>query len=240
MLRDSPPLPLIINFPYHYLMSTHFPENMLLALEDPDHVCFISIDLQSLVDSGLLLALDRAFPTLETLSLSSQSSNSLMLPENFVAPHLHAIHLNNVCILMASLSLTNASANLISLRFKRISASSYFPPERLVEHVSSIPQLENLSISFSSIRPSPLPDLVGHPQIPRVMLPSLWRLTFEGHSIYLEAMLALISTPLLQYFHVTYFPYPTVRTLHLQNLSKFLDTIQNLKVRTAVVSPPMQ
>lgn len=233
MLIDSPPLSLIIIFPYHHLMSTHFPENMLLALEDPARVCSISIDLQSLVNSGLFLALDRAFPTLDTLSLSSQGSNSLMLPENFVAPHLHAIHLENVCISMASLLLTNATANLVSLRLERISASSYFPPERLAEHVSNIPQLENLSIGFSAIYPSPLPDLEGHPRITRVMLPSLWRLTFKGHSIYLEAMLALISTPLLQYFHVTYFP---CRTLHLQNLSEFLNTIENLKFRTAVVS----
>ena len=119
MLIDSPPLPLIIIFPYSHLMSTHFPQNMLPAFEDPDRVCSISIDLRSLVDSGLFPALDRAFPTLETLSLSSQGSNTLILPEKFVAPHLHAIHLGNVCISMASLLLTNATANLESLSLEQ-------------------------------------------------------------------------------------------------------------------------
>ena len=233
MLINSPPLPLIVEFPYHHSMSTHLQENMLLVLEDPDRVCSIYINVRSWVDTGLFLALDRAFPSLETLSLSSQGSNGSMLPESFVAPHLRAIHLKNVSISMVSLLLTNATANLVSLCLEQISDSTYLPPERLVEHVSNIPQLENLSIGFSFFFHSTLSNLEGHPRITRVMLPNLWRLIFNGTSVYLEAILALISTPLLQCFHVTYFPRPA---LHLQNLSEFLGTIQNLKFRTVVVS----
>ena len=46
-------------------------------------------------------------------------------------------------------------------------------------------------------------------------------------------MLDLISTPLLQCFHVRYFLEPT---LAIQSLSKFLNMIQNLNIRAAALS----
>ena len=178
------------------------------------------------------MALDRAFPKLEALSLSNQDDLPVMLPENFVTPHLRTLHLGNVAISAVSSLLTNATANLISLRLEKIQTSSYVHPEYLAQLISSIPRLENLSISFipfSSFRPKE----IWHPQVTRAVLPNFRGLTYVGDCAYLEKMLALIGAPLLQLFRVNYFTQPT---LALQSLSEFLGTIHDLKFGMAVVS----
>jgi hypothetical protein len=57
-------------------------------------------------------------------------------------------------------------------------------------------------------------------------------LTFGGDSAYLKKTIALINTPLLQYFNVTVDSQPT---LAVQHISEFLSTIQNLDFRAAAV-----
>lgn len=159
----------------------------------------------------------------------------MILPDGSATPRLRALHLHNIPLEEVSLVLTNSvTANLISLRFDRIEDYSYVPPEHLVELISSMPQLENLSIGFGPTFLLSDPDReFWHADMRRVVLPSLWRLTFTGDSAYLEKLLALISTPLLQCFHVTYSPKPT---LAVKALSACLKTIQDINFRAAVVS----
>jgi hypothetical protein len=236
MLMHSPPLPLIVEPTYFDFMTVQSQQNVLRGLEQSDRVFSIILDASSLCEYYLRIALDRTFPILETLSLSSLEDNvPLILPDDFATPRLRALHLHNIPLDEISFVLTNSvTANLISLRFDRIEDYSYVPPEHLVELISSMPQLENLSIGFGPTFVLSEPDReFWHTEMRRVVLPSLWRLAFTGESAYLEKMLALISTPLLQCFHVTYSPKPT---LAVQALPAFLKTIQNINFRAAVVS----
>jgi hypothetical protein len=179
-------------------------------------------------------SLNRTFPTLEALSISSPDDEILTLPDNFEAPHLRCLDLENIHISEVSKLLTSATANLVSLHLEEIHPSCYTPPECLVELISGFPQLEILSISF--IPSLPFPDIergIPYTQATHGVLPKLWSLTFTGDSAYLDRMLDLVSAPLLQCFHVRYFLEPT---LAVQSLSKFLNTIQNLNIRAVALS----
>ena len=92
--------------------------------------------------------LDNDFPMLETLSLSNDHG-PCVLPTNFAAPHLRILHLRNIAIDRISLVLANAT-NLLSLRLERIPSPGDFPPEYLVEHIASMPHLENISIKYAA------------------------------------------------------------------------------------------
>ena len=130
--------------------------------------------------------------------------------------------------------LASATTSLVSVRIEKIEACSYIPPDELVGFISYMPRLEELSISFlTSFRLTDTEREFGDARITRTMLSSLTELTFGGDSAYLEKTIALINTPLLQYFDVTFYSQPT---LAVQYISEFLSTIQNLHFRAAAVS----
>jgi len=238
MLRHSPPLPLIVDIESMFLDTTRSYHNITSALQYPDRVVSISVDTW-MMDLELSMALDKTFPALETFSLlvavsESPDHQSLFFPNGFSAPHLHVLYLGNVDIIEVPSLISSAATSLVSLRFEQIEACSYFPPDELAECVSSMPQLEKLSIGFLSS--FCLPDTEREfwdARITRIVLPSLQKLTFRGDSAYLEKLLALISTPLLQCFDVEFFPQCT---LAVQHVSEFLFTIQNLDFRAVTVS----
>lgn len=230
-----PPLPLIVQF--HVSSITSFPhlENILLALRHHDRVRSISVHGWGLgnvlVTRKMLMALDKAFPTLEALSLQSGNSYTTRgLPDNFAAPQLRSLHLRNIAIPAASLLLTNAT-NIISLQIEQFPPFGDLDPRNLVTLFLSLPQLESLSISFS-FYPTPVATW-EHAQITRVVLPRLWRFKYQGHIGDLEYLLALINIPLLQYFYVVCFWEPT---LSFTPMSEVVSAIQDLDFQTAEVS----
>ena len=221
-------IPLIIRFKYLYPVPTRFRENLVLALQNRHRVYGITTSNWGLEDLGLHEALDNAFPMLETFSLT-ESHAGQVLPLDFVAPRLRALHLRNIVVSTACLSLPNAM-NLSSLRLEKISA---LPLRYLVESIASMPLLENISIGF--VPYVPLPDAVmdlPSTQITCAVLPRLTRLIFAGFSTYLENLLTQISTPFLRDLRFTIFlmGIPSVVCL-----SAFLGTLQNLNFQTAVM-----
>jgi hypothetical protein len=234
MLMHFPPLPLIV-ICTSFQTSTELQQNVLLGLENPDRVFSISVNEWSLDFRSLSAAMDRAFPMLEILSLSC-GDLPLEFPDNFSVPRLRALRFSSTFpISIISSLLAGAAANLTSFHLEQSADFHHDSPERLVELISSMPQLENLSIIFHTRGVGYAEGELWHTpvQTKLVVLRCLWKLAFTGGSMYLEGMLALISTPLLQCFHVTFFPdqIPTV-----QSLSAFLGTIQNLNFRMAMVS----
>ena len=202
----------------------------------------ISVDTMD-IDSQLFMALDNTFPALETFSVLIGLFNCpeypLSFPENFVAPHLRTLYLKNVVIkdnviLEIPSIFPRFVTTLVSLHLEQIEDYSYLPPNELTERISSIPRLEKLSIRFQvEFR---LPDTEREfwdTQITRIVLSNLREFAFGGDSAYLEKMLALISTPLLQSFDVAFFSQPT---LVVQHISEFLSTIQSLDFRAVTVS----
>jgi hypothetical protein len=218
------------NWPLPYLPKPPKKE-LLLALQHCNRLYNIFIGCCALEGSGLLKALDNAFPILEALSLL-YNDGIQVLPNNFVAPRLRALHLVKFTIPMGHLSLTNA-ANLLSLRLERIPASGYYPPEYLVECIANMPHLENIWFGFEED-----PDMVmelARTEITRMVLPKLSRLKYTGIIIYLDNLLARISTPVLHDFRFLVFLTQS-STLTVLSLPTFLGTIQNLDFRTAVIS----
>ena len=225
-------IPLIISFKFHARNPAPSKKKLLLALQHPHRVSSVSIDHWCLGDLELRRALDNTFPTLDILSLS-EDYGCRVLPDNFVAPHLRALHLQNITISRGS-SLLASATNLSSLRLESIPGFDYFPPEYLVECMASMPHLDNVSISF--LPNSPLPDAVvelPHTHITRVALPRLSRLIYAGISLYLENLLTRISAPFLQDFRFTT---SSKEVLAVNRLSTFLGTIKNPNIGTAVVS----
>ena len=215
-------------------------KNMLLPFQHPDRVYSINITGwevgHAFREQGG--ALDKAFPVLETLTLSSEFGlDNPLLPRNFMTPHLLSLILRGLSFSVASSFLTNA-ANLISLRLQYIPDYSESLPKDLVEVLSSLPRLEDLSIIFidsgysiggllPELRRTRTPD-----QITRVVLSNLSTLIYAGVGAYLENLLALISTPLLQRFDVTYHP---CRPFTVPCISEFLGTIHNLNFQRVEV-----
>lgn len=225
-------MPLIVSFNFRSPVPSLSRKNLLLALQHRDRVCAISIGHWGLGDLELRRVLDNGFPMLETLSLSNDHG-PCVLPTNFAAPHLRTLHLRNIAIDRRSLLLTNAT-NLLSLRLERIPSPSNFPPEYLVEHIASMPHLENISISF--LQNMPLPNTVTELRnalIPHVVFPRLSRLIYTGSGTYLKNVLTRISIPSLQDFRFTSYLDDILTVL---SLSSLLDTMQNLDFQKALVS----
>lgn len=222
---------------FYFSSLTSFPklENILLALQHHDRVRCISVCGWGLGDvpatRKVLMALDKAFPTLEALSLQSGNNYTTRgLPDNFVAPQLRSLHLRNVTISAESLLLINAT-NVVSLQIEQFPPFVDLDPRNVAMLLSSLPQLESLSIFFSFY---PVPMAAWeHTQITRVVLPRLWMLKCQGHVGYLEDLLALINTPLLQYFYVACF---WQSTLSFPPMSEVVGAIKDLDFRTAEVS----
>src|SRR5579863_4997077 len=117
-----PPIPIILSFNYHRQTSSHSKEELILALRL--RVCAITISCFSWRSLELGTALDNTFPMLETLSLFNDNYELQVLPDNFVAPRLHALHLRRTDISRRSSLLTNAT-NLLSLRLNLSGELSY-------------------------------------------------------------------------------------------------------------------
>jgi len=238
MLMHFPPLPLIVECNGGIGRGPSV-ENMLLPFQHPGRVYSINITGWEFghafrEQEG---ALDKAFPVLERLTLSSEFGLDSPLPRNFMTPHLLSLILRGLSFSVAASFLTNA-ANLISLRLQYIPDYSESLPKDLVEVLSSLPRLEDLSIIFiksgysiedllPELRRTSTPD-----QITRVVLSNLSTLICAGVSAYLENLLALISTPLLQRFDATYHP---CRPFTVPCISEFLGTIHNLNFQRVEV-----
>ena len=207
--------------------DSNSPKNVFCALRHPGRVVSISSN-NWVMGRKLRVALDKPFPVLETFSLlvsltEDSDPQAFPFPQNSVCPHLRTLYLENVNIFEIPSILTSAATSLVSLRIEEIEGRSYIPPDGLVGRILRMPRLEELSICFLAYYR--LPDTEREfwdTQITRTVLPNLSELTFRGDSAYLEKMIALISTPLLQYFDVTFYSQPT---LALQHVSEFLSTI---------------
>jgi hypothetical protein len=227
------PIPLILSFVrFNPRELPNFQQEVLPALRHRDRVYAISITHRCPEALELCSTLNSAFPMLETLSLCGDF-RTRVLPDNFVAPRVRALHLRRIAITRRSLLLANTT-KLSSLCLELFPASGYLSPEYLVEHLASMPCLENLSLTFLTFPPFPeTARELPHSQITRVVLPRVSRLIYVGTSLYLDNLLSRISTPFLQDFR---FEASENETPDIIRLSAFLRTIQNLNLRAIVVS----
>ena len=201
-LDHLPLLPLLVH--YHYSPTILDELGIYNTLRLHGRVRRIELSLPPSNLHNTLALMEENFPILEHLYISGPFSPDsghrlpLTLPKTFLAPNL--LHLTLIGIgLPKRLRMLTSTVSLVKLELSRIQTSSYFRPRLLVARLSSLPQLEELSIGFSIPipRPSTERELLGEQRSP-VTLSSLKTLRFYGVGAYLESLVAQIRLPLLE------------------------------------------
>ena len=232
-LDHLPPLPLL--FVYKDFMTEQDELGLYHALQLHNRVREIYLDLphsvrddsESILHKCLVL-MDGHFPILDRLCLRAMVEQ-ITLPSNmFSAPNLR--HLIFFDILPEGLQLLTwlltSTVSLVTLKLRAI--ETYFGPTLLVARLSSLPQLELLSISFSI--PSPCPrELLGEEGTP-ITLPNLKNFRFFGDTAYLDFLVSQIMAPSLECLDI-----PAFDPSALPHLSHFINAAVGLEPHTARV-----
>ena len=216
-LDHLPPLPLFVCYSLSDLVPGTVPTQawkqdelgLYHALRLHGRIRHIGLELPPSILRKVLALMNENFPILERLSLTCWLSDSdddgYRLPKAFLAPNLLHLTLLNVG-LSKRLRVLTSTVSLVTLMLGGIQTSSYFRPRLLVARLRSLPQLEELSISFSAPipRPSTERELLGEKGA-LITLPSLKTLSFHGVGAYLESLVAQIRVPLLEQLSIRLF-----------------------------------
>ncbi|KAF8269971.1 hypothetical protein EI94DRAFT_1724020 [Lactarius quietus] len=243
-LDHLPPLPLYVNYEYGHPSMTERDESGLYhALRLHDRVFEIRLCLPPSILHKCFALMDKHFPILERLHLSAESTadniTTLTLPKAFLAPNLRYLVLPGISP-PRRLRVLTSTVSLVTLKLTDIHTSSYFRPRLLAARLSSLPQLEFLSIYFSVPipRPSTERELLGKLGTP-VTLPNLKVLEFKGVSAYLECLVAQIRAPLLERFVITLFNQIAFALPHLSYFINITEVFKATKVTRIIFGRDM-
>jgi hypothetical protein len=236
MLAHSPPLPLIIGFnhPTHELTAED-EEGIISTLQHRDRLQCIYLQLPFLSLQKLILIMDDEFPALQYLYIGppTKHDTQLALPLTFEAPHLRRLSLSHFASQIGSPLLSTATG-LVRLLLDWIHPSTYPHPNDFLGQLASLPQLENLEISFRS--PVPKRDierqLLHDPVTIHVTHPNLRVFDIVGVSGFWEAVLPHMATPLLETFRVQFFNQLRFPVPHLP---RFMMGAEKLRFGRAVL-----
>jgi hypothetical protein len=267
MLAHSPPLPLIIDYLYPPIaddsddanslddadplddyVTVKDEEGVALALQHRNRVRRIRIQMPTSNLLRLIMAIDGEFLMLDYLyfTRSSEYPTNLILPKTFQAPRLrHLILLNTAIPIGSPLLITCVSLVTLSLRdvHSLDRHFSHFPPNNLLQRLSSMLHLESLDILIHSLIPkwetnygnnwqnTLIPDwLERQSLLTPITLPNLRWFRFGGPMAYLEALLLQITAPLLEKIQIlALFP----RTFRGPRLLQFMNAAENLRFGSA-------
>ena len=235
VLRHSPPLPLLIDYPnINDDISAEEEEESILALKQYHRVHRVRLQMPVTSLQKLIVAMDDEYPILEHLIIIhpvKDDSSISRFPETLQAPHLRHLLLEGVALPMESLLLTTA-VGLVTLYISMVHPSTYFHPNTLSQWLSFLPKLETLIVEFAF--PVPNHDVerqsIDMPITTPVTLPNLRYFKFQGVSTYLEALVHRITTPRLERFRIDLF---NQLTFSVSLLLQFVDATENLKFKSA-------
>jgi len=203
-------------------------ENLIAVLESKHYsrVCEINLINFSLLPwERFIAAMQKPFPELTDLSFSSSPNNKMpILPASFLggsAPRLRALDLQGVPPGAVQRLLLSAN-NLVYLSLRHIPYAGYNSPEDMATCVSGLTRLENLNLHFCPPRSHRLPQVSRQilPPFAPFVLPALTEFIFEGHSYYLERLVAQIDAPLLLNLRITFLQYDV---FDLPQLGRFIS-----------------
>jgi hypothetical protein len=237
MLAHSPRLPLIISYnctDQNPVLTAKDKSGILLALSHRGRVRRIL--LWMLPNLGkFITAMEGQFPVLERMNIHSQTE--AVLPVTFQAPNLRHLGLTTASLPIRSPLLTTTT-KLAYLNLSEIPVSAYFSPSHLLSRLSSIPQLEILTIKCHS--PLPNRDVEKQLHTPQVTLPNLRRFVFRGTATYLDGLVDRISAPSLSHLSAYLFSETPVLfseipiTTPSPHLRHFLQSCQGLTISVKV------
>ncbi|KAI0252572.1 hypothetical protein BJV78DRAFT_1201657 [Lactifluus subvellereus] len=166
-------------------------DNIIAALQHPDRILSIQLNVTTPLLERLSTLSWQLFPLLETLKLETQTGAGLILPsESFGGPfpRLRVLYLTRVAFPALQRPLLSAK-NLVSLKLEAPPNSGYISLEALMICLAAMTLLEKLHLYFNfPISRSIAGENISEPQR-RVVLPSLDGIAFHGVSEYLECLL---------------------------------------------------
>ena len=209
MLARSPCRPLILDYKDHDITSEE-EEGIMLALQHHhDRVRRIRLGpLPFPKLQKIIMAMDKEFPDLDFLHIAPPHKHAagLELPDTFQAPRLRHLTLMGFSFPIIPPFLA-AVVGLATLSLQNLPPSAYFCPDDLLQQLSSLPQLETLTVTFKSpVRSRVLGTQLSHrPITTKVTLPNLRWFWYGGVSTYLEAILSRMTIPRLEWLQITFF-----------------------------------
>src|SRR6266851_4576418 len=230
MLAHSPPFLLIIQYEVgDHDLTGEDEEGITLALQHRDRVCRISLEMPAPSLQKFITAINDEFPILEFLDITPPTKHNthLILPSTFQAPQLRLLNLEHFASPIGSPLLTTA-VGLSTLSLHWIHPSAYPHPDHFLQMLSLLPHLGLLDIGFrSSVSKRDIErQLLDTPIATHITLPNLYRFRFTGVSIYLEALLPHMTTPLLETLRVQFF---NQLTFSVPCLLQFMTTADNFR-----------
>ncbi|KAI0263937.1 hypothetical protein BC834DRAFT_282631 [Gloeopeniophorella convolvens] len=228
MLGSLPPWPIALNYDWSLRSSLRAAdeEGILHALQHPSRLQEIS--LHSNPDDSLLeqfiMGMTEPLPGLEFLRLHS-GENRTTLPATFAGhstPDLQTLLLDGFTFHSIPPFLVSATG-LKHIDLRNMHGDTFAPTQDLVACLSSLTRLEKFTVEFESApgRPTDAWQALFDPSTLAV-LPNLIELTYKGPSAYLEALLAAITTPLLETLRITFFHQLTYTTPRLSHFVRSL------------------
>ena len=201
-------------------------DNVIAALERSDRVRHISIHSSSFHFEDVWAAMQKPFPVLRHLLLSSSEAEIVLSDSlfNWSAPYLQTLRLDSIPFPSLP-KLLLASTHLKTLDLS-IGRSEHFSLEAIVAVLSTLTSLNSFWLQFQS--PVYLPDKGSRrpPLMIRSVLPFLTSLRFKGASKYLEDLVARIDAPRLDSLYITFVNEGVFNTLQT---IQFIDRTPALK-----------
>ena len=183
-------------------------DNIIAVLERRDRVRYIDLTwIKSSYFGKISAAMQVPFPELTHLHLFLIDETMSVLPDSFLggsAPRLEDLWLDGIP-LPGLPKLLLSVPHLVTLHLQSIPHSGYFAPEAIVTALSTLTRLESLRLLFASPQSRPDPARRRPPHPTRSVLPTLTHLRFKGVSEYLEAVMARIDAPRLNFLYMTLF-----------------------------------
>ena len=197
-----PDLPLRIEGGVSYSIEL---DNIIAVLERSNRVYHIDLAGHSSYLEIILPAMQKPFPELTYLRLSSEAVTVVVnLFLGGSAPRLQELNLRGIPF-PGLPKLLSSATHLTHLFLFNIPHIGYFSPEAIVTALSTLTSLRQLCLEFESPRSLPHEGNRHPPSLTRSVLPALNRLTFKGVGEYLEDLAALIDAPRLDFLHITMF-----------------------------------
>ena len=205
-----PALPIVINA--YEVHSKDGVTNVIAALRHHNRVC--KIDYRNyrnwqFQDSFLkeFAAIDKPFPALTSLNLTSFGQNVPVLPDSFLggsAPLLRHLYLDGIPYPSIG-KLLSSTTNLVTLTLSNIPHSGYIAPEAIVPCLSVLANLGFLHLGFRHPRSRAHQTSRHPPPLTRVAFHNLTFFLFKGDAEYLEDILSQIETPVLEHGDFSFF-----------------------------------
>ena len=209
-------------------LAPYDKSNVIAALGHPDRVRRVRLSVTKLQLKKIATVMQRPFPALTHLWLSSKDSHVPILNTPFLggsAPCLEEICISGIPFPSLP-TLLLSTHDLVVLRLFDIPYNGGIPPETIVARLAALTKLETLFIEFRGwqlrLQRPPAPPT-------RSVFPALTTFGFRGASEYLDDLVAQIDTPRLDDLRVFYIGPMNSQVTQFSQLAQFVSRTADFK-----------